>query len=125
MRIFGLIIISLALGACSSSNSDWEPRYTIPDITVIERNGVQTAEVNGCPNWNKPYGTDESNSFSSNFGCASQMNLAEMLVNKRDAIEGQEMKPSDSSLAIRSIQNYQTGEMPDLMRDDVETGSSN
>ena len=76
------------------------------------------ARVRDCPNWNKPHGTDYTNSNSANFGCASAMNLAMMVKDPHDLEQGRSMSAADSHQAIGSVVRYRNDEVRDLRRED-------
>ena len=82
------------------------------------------ARVDDCPNWDKPHGTDYTNSNSANFGCASAMNLAMMVSNPHDLEQGRSMSEADSHQAIGSVVRYRSDDAPPLRREDgVLTGN--
>ena len=49
-----------------------------------------TASVPGCPDWSAKSDASLNNAASSNFGCAVNSNLAAMVANPQDLIEGQQ-----------------------------------
>lgn len=49
-----------------------------------------TASVPGCPDWSVKSDVNLVNAASSNFGCATNSNLAAMVANPQDLIEGQQ-----------------------------------
>lgn len=66
-----------------------------------------TASVPGCPDWSARQETDMNLGASSNFGCATNSNLAAMIANPEDLVRGQ---GTDSSLRTatsnRAISTY-------------------
>src|SRR5438034_7506190 len=46
-----------------------------------------------CPNWSKAPGADFTNSFPSNWACANQTNLGQMVANPSDLVAGQPLSP--------------------------------
>ena len=48
------------------------------------------AHVPGCPNWSASSDMNYNNATSPNYGCATNSNLAAMVANPEDLIEGQE-----------------------------------
>jgi pilus assembly protein CpaD len=64
-----------------------------------------TASVPGCPVWS---GRDIAplNNTSSNYGCATNSNLAAMVANPNDLIQGQDGTVSGASTAGRAIRTY-------------------
>lgn len=49
-----------------------------------------TAHVPGCPDWSASSDSNYNNATSPNYGCATNSNLAAMIANPEDLIEGQE-----------------------------------
>lgn len=66
-----------------------------------------TASVPGCPDWSQKAEADGVGGTSSNFGCASNSNLAAMIANPEDLVRGQ-VSESDLRTATsnRAIQTY-------------------
>ena len=74
-----------------------------------------TASVPGCPDWSASSDMNYNNATSSNFGCATNSNLAAMVANPEDLIRGQpgtgETVVSTSNKAIGSYRDQApTGE---------------
>lgn len=65
-----------------------------------------------CPDWRKPTSSDYTNTQSSNFGCATMMNFAQMLADPGDLLRGQQMGPADGARAAIAIDNYRQGKKP-------------
>jgi pilus assembly protein CpaD len=61
-----------------------------------------------CPNWSKPPGTDFTNSFASNFACATQTNLGQMVASPADLVSGQPLGPAAGPPAVAAVQRYMT-----------------
>lgn len=65
------------------------------------------ASVPGCPNYSRMGGTEFSASTSSNFGCASNANLAAMVARPEDLVRGQSgeaaVDPLTSSKAVDTL----------------------
>ncbi len=69
-----------------------------------------TASVPGCPNWG---GTEihAMGTTSPNYGCATNSNLAAMVANPNDLIEGQDGSVTRSAgTATRAIRGYREGQ---------------
>ena len=62
--------------------------YVAPGQTriVLTRS---TASVPGCPDWSHTAEANENNSTNPNFGCAINSNIAAMIANPEDLVEGQ------------------------------------
>ena len=75
-----------------------------------------TASVPGCPNWRQAKLSGNPISTESNFGCATNSNLAAMIANPDDLILGQQgTRSGDANLATKAIKSY---------RDKVPTGNA-
>jgi pilus assembly protein CpaD len=68
-----------------------------------------TATVPDCPNWTKPPGNPLDNSVHSDFGCATAIDLAAMVADPRDLVEGRPLAPVVGDAAIWPINRYRTG----------------
>jgi pilus assembly protein CpaD len=69
---------------------------------VINRS---VASVPGCPNWKLPAQPDLHNSTMSNFGCATNSNLAAMIADPEDLVRGQ-TGSSDARTTTKAIKSY-------------------
>jgi pilus assembly protein CpaD len=75
-----------------------------------------TASVPGCPDWSEP-GIVATTTNSSNYGCATNSNLAAMIANPEDLVLGQQGSTSGSgATASRAVGTYRsrqpTGSQP-------------
>jgi pilus assembly protein CpaD len=68
-----------------------------------------TTSVPDCPNWTKPPGNPLDNSLHSDFGCASAIDLAAMVADPRDLVEGRPLAPVVGDAALFPINRYRTG----------------
>ena len=68
-----------------------------------------TATVPRCPNWTKPPGNDFDNTLHSDFGCATAVDLAAMVADPRDLVEGRPLAPVVGDVAILPMHRYRTG----------------
>src|SRR5258705_2967227 len=57
-------------------------------------------------NWSKSAGTDFTNSFASNFACATQTNLGQMVASPADLVSGQPLGPAAGPPAVAAVQRY-------------------
>lgn len=65
------------------------------------------ASVSNCPNWNRPSMPEFSASSMSNYGCATNSNLAAMVANPEDLIRGRTASPvGDAAVAYKAIDAY-------------------
>lgn len=70
------------------------------------------AYVPNCPNWGKPSQPNYDGSHDSNFGCAINGNLAAMIANPQDLINGRTLGgPSDPADAVKALTTYR-GRIP-------------
>jgi pilus assembly protein CpaD len=60
-----------------------------------------------CPNWSKPP-IDYSAQVSSNFGCATATNLAQMIADPADLLHGNPNAPGDPGEAAGAVQAYRS-----------------
>lgn len=67
------------------------------------------ATVPRCPNWTKPPGNDFENTLHSDFGCAIAIDLAAMVADPRDLVEGRPLAPVVGDAAIWPMNRYRTG----------------
>ena len=67
------------------------------------------ASVPGCPNWSVPAQPNWKNKTMSNFGCAVNGNLADMVADPQDLVWGREGGPvGDAVTASRAIRSYRS-----------------
>ena len=67
-----------------------------------------SASVPGCPNWDSKSSLNPVNATSSNYGCATNSNLAAMVADPNDLIKGTRDTGHDPLAATRAIQTYRT-----------------
>jgi pilus assembly protein CpaD len=66
-----------------------------------------TASVPGCPNWRKAKLSGDPISTDSNFGCATNSNLAAMIADPNDLVLGQEVEAGgDPRLSEKVVKAY-------------------
>ena len=100
--------IARALGEYGLLLSDGAPITggTVPPGTIRVVASRATASVPGCPDWNERSEFPNSNT-STNFGCATNANLAAMVANPEDLIRGQDGTAEGSATtAGRAIRTY-------------------
>ncbi|USI71937.1 CpaD family pilus assembly lipoprotein [Sphingomonas morindae] len=62
------------------------------------------ARVEGCPDWARGNWAEYDNANTSNFGCATATNLAAMVADPQDLVQGREAGPaSDASLSVKAV----------------------
>lgn len=65
-----------------------------------------SASVAGCPDWSSKYSINLKNATSSNYGCATNSNLAAMVADPNDLIKGASEDRNDPAAASRAIKTY-------------------
>jgi pilus assembly protein CpaD len=65
-----------------------------------------TARVPGCPNWDTKSSSTDKNATSSNYGCATNSNLAAMVADPNDLIKGAGSDRPDPSAATKPIRVF-------------------
>lgn len=64
------------------------------------------AYVPDCPNWDRPAQPEFEASTTSNFGCATNGNLAAMIANPEDLVRGRAGEGSDGTTSAKAITVY-------------------
>jgi pilus assembly protein CpaD len=67
------------------------------------------AVVPGCPDWSRPSEIEVEGAASSNFGCATRSNLAEMIADPNDLVVGKAYDGADARTVERAARAYSTG----------------
>jgi pilus assembly protein CpaD len=70
---------------------------------VVSRN---SASVPHCPNWDRLSQPEFAASAMSNFGCATNSNLAAMIANPEDLVHGREGSGTDAETSAKGIKSY-------------------
>jgi pilus assembly protein CpaD len=65
-----------------------------------------SAHVPGCPDWASKLAINLTNATSSNYGCATNSNLAAMVADPNDLIKGARNEGHDPATATRAIKTY-------------------
>jgi pilus assembly protein CpaD len=83
-------------------------------IRVVVSRAV--ARVEGCPDYSHGNYPEYAGSTVSNYGCSTALNLAAMIANPQDLVEGHAYgRPADAALSVKAIKTY---------RDAAATGAS-
>ena len=102
MRALALPLIALGLSGCLPQNQGLESQHK----PIVEAGG---AHVPGCPDWSSQ-GVDSAAGTDSNYGCATNANMAAMIANPADLVHGAAAAPGESSdVAVRAIKSWRTG----------------
>jgi pilus assembly protein CpaD len=67
-----------------------------------------SARVDGCPNWRTRSATDFHSTITSNYGCATNANVAAMVADPMDLVRGQSDRSNDPLTASRAIEGYRS-----------------
>ncbi len=82
------------------------PLAGVPANQAVVQVGRYVVTLPPCPNWSKSAGTDFTNSFASNFACATQTNLGQMVASPADLVSGQPLGPAAGPPAVAAVQRY-------------------
>ena len=93
---FSILAASVALAGCAAGDRG----LVSPHQPIVGSTG---ATVPGCPDWTAAQG-GEKEGQSSNYGCATAMNLAAMIADPNDLIHGKSAGAgSAAEVAVRAI----------------------
>jgi pilus assembly protein CpaD len=67
-----------------------------------------TASVPNCPNWSRQSQPEFAGSTMSNYGCATNSNLAAMIANPEDLVRGASTNSADARQVNKAISAYRT-----------------
>lgn len=69
------------------------------------------ARVEGCPDWSRGNYSGFDNATMSNFGCAAAQDLAAMIANPQDLVEGAHAAPgSDALVSVKAIDTWRAAD---------------
>tara|TARA_B100000953_G_scaffold37234_1_gene28974 strand:+ start:382 stop:981 length:600 start_codon:yes stop_codon:yes gene_type:complete len=71
------------------------------------------ASVPSCPDWSKKSEANYTGGNHTNYGCATNSNLAAMIADPEDLVRGQDAHGHDSTRAVRPVEAYRSGETGD------------
>ena len=92
----------LSYGIVTSPSS----RVSLPANQAVVEVGRYVVTLPPCPNWSKAAGTDFTNSFASNYACATQTNFGQMVASPADLVSGQPLGPAAGPPAVAAVQRY-------------------
>lgn len=69
-----------------------------------------TASVPGCPDYSQASQPNFTASASSNYGCATNSNLAAMIADPEDLVRGQDKRGSDAETATKAIRVWRNAD---------------
>jgi len=84
------------------------PLVGVPrDHAVIEV-GRYLVTLPPCPNWSQYSASDFTNEKTSNFGCATAVNLGLMVASPADLVSARDLAPADGTPAVSAVTRYLT-----------------
>jgi pilus assembly protein CpaD len=88
----------------------------VPDRAVVTV-GRYAVRLPPCPNWSQPRANDFTNAETSNFGCATAVNLGLMVASPADLVGGRQLAPADGKPAAAAVDRYLTDQvvLPNLV----------
>ena len=78
-------------------------------VRVHADHAVATAPA--CPDWHKPEADEPNNVTSSNYGCATESNLAAMIVNPADLVKPKANDTADGFVLAKGVELYRSGNL--------------
>jgi pilus assembly protein CpaD len=82
------------------------PLAGVPVNQAVVQVGRYVVTLPPCPNWSKPPGPDFTNSYPSNFACANQTNLGQMVASPSDLVSGERLGLAAAPPAVAAVQRY-------------------
>ncbi len=84
----------------------------VPPNRAVVTIGRYAVALPPCPNWSEPRANDFTNAPTSNFGCATAVNLGLMVASPGDLVGGRELAPADGQPAAAAVDRYLTDQVP-------------
>jgi hypothetical protein len=106
LTFFALLPVLLAACATTPEPPPYQPKVA---TVALAKNGRYVAVPPVCPDWVAPEANTFTNEPSSNFGCATEANLAHMVANPLDLARGSGKQAADGNLASLRVRQYRTG----------------
>lgn len=100
MRNALILLAALPLCACMEQNLGLESQHK----PIVE---AGRATVHNCPDWSSQ-GVDSAAGTDSNYGCATNANLAAMIADPDDLVHGHADTGSQADVAMKSITAWRT-----------------
>lgn len=79
---------------------------SLPTKNIFIAGIVIQRSIPNCPSWVVPNMADSNVSQTSNFGCASQRNLAIMVADPSDLLRGKKLSPANSEHTTNALNRY-------------------
>ncbi|MDX9690218.1 MAG: hypothetical protein EOM37_08670 [Proteobacteria bacterium] len=121
LRVLSLVLLLGALTACEETRVN--PDYRIKVMPSAD-NRSYVAIPPQCADWTTVKNGAHDNVTSPQYGCAQARNLAAMVEQPHDLIEGKPMGKADGALAATSVRAYQAGKTKALIDVHAEAPSA-
>ena len=92
---------------------DDETAWRLSRRVEIVAHGIVVVEPN-CPDWSRPSAMHPANLPTSNFGCATSVNLVRMIADPRDLVRGLPVGPNDPARAAGAVNRYRLDDIKPL-----------
>ncbi|MGR6872233.1 CpaD family pilus assembly lipoprotein [Pseudomonas sp. HK3] len=93
-------------GFTSEQLETFSEEISLPTNNIFIAGIVIKRSIPNCPSWVVPNMADSNVSQSSNFGCASQRNLAIMVADPSDLIRGKKLSPASAEYTTNALNRY-------------------
>ena len=104
------------------SEDDLLDPHPVAEADVLIRVARYHAVLPDCPDYSRTIIGGFHNLPSSNFGCAYNRNLGQMVANSRDLLRGRDLAPADGERQSATIRAYREGEIPVIAGEDDGRG---
>lgn len=84
----------------------FSPEIKLPTKNIFIAGIHIKQDIPQCPSWSTPNMSDSKVSQSSNFGCASERNLAIMIADPSDLIRGKKLHPASAEHSLNALDRY-------------------
>jgi pilus assembly protein CpaD len=99
-RAIARVLLAHGIVALPIALADLPPNRALLEI------GRYTVELPPCPNWSQlPY-SEFTNQPSSNYGCATAVDLGLMMASPADLVDGRPLPPADGAPAVSAVRRY-------------------
>jgi pilus assembly protein CpaD len=88
-----------------------QPLPAVPPNRAIVTIARYAVRLPPCPNWSEPRPNDFTNAETSNFGCATTVNLG-LMANPGDLVAGRQLAPADGQPATAAVDRYLADQVP-------------
>jgi pilus assembly protein CpaD len=91
--------------------ADAQPLPAVPRDRALMTVGRYAVTLPPCPNWSQPRANDFTNAPTSNFGCATAVNLGQMVASPADLASGETLGPAAGQPAAAAVTRYLTDQV--------------